>query len=101
MDLEESHEHCNESADAAKHLSFFECSLVKWKWNEQFRRIVHARALLGYMDREAAKELGATLVRRQFFCSQASDSMWRMPGHTEAMKAVVSCDKPGGAAHTH
>ena len=34
-------------------------------------------------------------------CSQASDSMWRMPGHTEAMKAVVSCDKPGGAAHTH
>jgi len=27
--------------------------------------------------------------------------MWRMPGHTEAMKAVVSCDKPRGAAHTH
>ena len=21
--------------------------------------------------------------------------MWGMPGHTEAMKAVVSCDKPG------
>ena len=24
-----------------------------------------------------------------------------MPGYTEAKKAVVSCDKPGGAAHTH
>ena len=24
-----------------------------------------------------------------------------MPGYTEAMKAVVSCDKPGGAAHKH
>ena len=34
-------------------------------------------------------------------CSQASEGMWGMPGHTEAMKAVVSCDKPGGAAHTH
>ena len=34
-------------------------------------------------------------------CSQANEGMWGMPGHTEAMKAVVSCDKPGGAAHTH
>jgi len=25
--------------------------------------------------------------------------MWGMPGHTEARKAVVSCDKPGGGAH--
>jgi hypothetical protein len=25
--------------------------------------------------------------------------MWGMPRYTEAMKAVVSCDKPGGAAH--
>ena len=32
---------------------------------------------------------------------QATESKWGMPGHTEAMKAVVSCDKPGGAAHTH
>jgi hypothetical protein len=23
-----------------------------------------------------------------------------MPGHTEAMKAVVSCEKLGGVAHT-
>ena len=23
-----------------------------------------------------------------------------MPGHTEATKAAVSCDKPGGGAHT-
>ena len=56
------------------------------------------RALLGYMDREAAKASDGAM-RRFLFCSQASDSMWRMPGHTEAMKAVVSCDKPGGAAH--
>ena len=34
-------------------------------------------------------------------CSQASEGMWGMPGHTEAMKAVVSCDKLGLAAHTH
>ena len=34
------------------------------------------------------------------FCSQASEGMWGMPGHTEAMKAVVSCDKLGGVAHT-
>ena len=33
------------------------------------------------------------------FCSQAKEGMWGMPGHTEARKAVVSCDKPGGAAH--
>ena len=31
--------------------------------------------------------------------SQASEGMWGMPGHTEARKAVVSCDKPGGGAH--
>ncbi len=31
--------------------------------------------------------------------SQAREGMWGMPGHTEARKAVVSCDKPGGAAH--
>jgi hypothetical protein len=51
----------------------------------------------------AAKEDGlpGDRDRRHDFCSQASDSMWRMPGHTEAMKAVVSCDKPRGAAHTH
>ena len=34
------------------------------------------------------------------FGSQANEGMWGMPGHTEAMKAAVSCDKPGGAAHT-
>ena len=33
-------------------------------------------------------------------CSQASEGMWGMPGHTEARKAAVSCDKPGGGAHT-
>jgi hypothetical protein len=26
--------------------------------------------------------------------------MWGMPGHTEARKAVVSCEKLGGVAHT-
>ena len=34
------------------------------------------------------------------FCSQAKEGMWGMPGHTEAMKAVVSCEKLGGVAHT-
>ena len=33
-------------------------------------------------------------------CSQANEGMWGMPGHTEAMKAVVSCEKLGGVAHT-
>jgi hypothetical protein len=33
--------------------------------------------------------------------SQANERMWRMPGHLEAMKGAVSCDKRGGAAHTH
>ena len=32
--------------------------------------------------------------------SQANEGMWGMPGHIEAMKAAVSCDKLGGAAHT-
>jgi hypothetical protein len=32
-------------------------------------------------------------------CSQASEGMWGMPGHTEARKAAVSCEKLGGAAH--
>ena len=39
--------------------------------------------------------------RSNELCSQASEGMWGMPGHTEARKAVVSCDKLGGAAHTH
>ena len=34
------------------------------------------------------------------FCSQAREGMWGMPGHTEARKAVVSCEKLGGVAHT-
>jgi hypothetical protein len=34
------------------------------------------------------------------FGSQAREGMWGMPGHTEAMKAVVSCEKLGGVAHT-
>ena len=34
------------------------------------------------------------------FGSQAKEGMWGMPGHTEAMKAVVSCEKLGGVAHT-
>jgi hypothetical protein len=33
-------------------------------------------------------------------CSQASEGMWGMPGHTEARKAAVSCEKLGGVAHT-
>ena len=34
------------------------------------------------------------------YCGQAKEGMWGMPGHTEAMKAVVSCEKLGGVAHT-
>ena len=34
------------------------------------------------------------------YCSQAKEGMWGMPGHTEARKAVVSCEKLGGVAHT-
>ena len=61
------------------------------------------RALLGYMDRRGGERASSRerVDSTHHFCSQASDSMWRMPGHTEAMKAVVSCDKPRGAAHTH
>ena len=31
---------------------------------------------------------------------QVTEGQWGMPGHTEARKAAVSCDKPGGGAHT-
>ena len=41
------------------------------------------------------------LCLKQLGKSQAKESMWGMPGHIEAMKAAVSCDKLGGAAHTH
>ncbi len=85
----------------------FECSLVNDE-DEQIKKrsrgiapAVIARALLGIQDlRRRVRAQGIGLKRNQL-CSQASDSMWRMPGHTEAMKAVVSCDKPRGAAHTH
>jgi hypothetical protein len=33
-------------------------------------------------------------------CGQATEGQWGMPGHTEAMKGAVSCDKPRGGAHT-
>jgi hypothetical protein len=75
-----------------------------WKPGLRPVEALNERALLGYMDQEAAakaKKLVQGFDATHHFCSQASDSMWRMPGHTEAMKAVVSCDKPGGAAHTH
>lgn len=51
---------------------------------KQKSRSVIARALLGSVG-----------------MSQANERMWRMPGHLEAMKGAVSCDKRGGAAHTH
>ena len=61
--------------------------------------------------RFVSKSLIAPRVQRLYhsldracFClnklfDQAKESMWGMPRYTEAMKAVVSCDKPGGAAH--
>jgi len=30
-----------------------------------------------------------------------NEGVWGMPGHTKARKAVVSCEKPRGAARTH
>ena len=43
----------------------------------------------------------ARALLEQLGKSQANEGMWGMPGHIEAMKAAVSCDKLGGAAHTH
>ena len=53
-----------------------------------------------------SRDVSALLVGKRTFClavgkSQANEGMWGMPGHIEAMKAAVSCDKLGGAAHTH
>ena len=47
-------------------------------------------------------EIGLQLMRvlcLATLCSQASEGVRGMPGHTEARKAAVSCDKPGGGAH--
>ena len=46
-------------------------------------------------------EKEAHVLLAQLGKSQANEGMWGMPGHIEAMKAAVSCDKLGGAAHTH
>ena len=52
------------------------------------------------------RDVSALLVRQAYGLpdkmgkSQANEGMWGMPGHIEAMKAAVSCDKLGGAAHT-
>jgi hypothetical protein len=50
---------------------------------------------IGEVDCEAMR-----VVLLGEFCSQAREGMWGMPGHTEARKAVVSCEKLGGVAHT-
>ena len=51
------------------------------------------------------EEVERALLEHLYFSamgkSQANEGMWGMPGHIEAMKAAVSCDKLGGAAHTH
>ena len=53
-----------------------------------------------------SRDVSALLVRKAYGLpdkmgkSQANEGMWGMPGHIEAMKAAVSCDKLGGAAHT-
>jgi hypothetical protein len=39
-------------------------------------------------------------ARQSTLSGQATEGQWGMPGHTEARKAAVSCDKPGGGAHT-
>ena len=91
-----------QDADLRKQRRVIECSLVKYRIIRVIRkdpRVIRVRALLGYRIEEAS-ESSDDRARATQLCSQASDSMWRMPGHTEAMKAVVSCDKPRGAAHT-
>ena len=45
--------------------------------------------------------LEARILLEKLGKGQAKESMWGMPGHIEATKAAVSCDKLGGAAHTH
>jgi len=35
------------------------------------------------------------------FCGQATKGAWWMPWQKQAMKDVVSCDKPRGAANRH
>ena len=90
---------------AVKQRRVIECSLVNKKndaWKPGLRPVEALRACSAWIHGSRGGEsAGSNPGDVQFFCSQASDSMWRMPGHTEAMKAVVSCDKPGGAAHTH
>ena len=54
-----------------------------------------SRVGIGEVDCEAMR-----VVLVDGLCSQAREGMWGMPGHTEAMKAVVSCEKLGGVAHT-
>ena len=56
---------------------------------QHMKYLVVARALLEHLYFSAMGK------------SQANEGMWGMPGHIEAMKAAVSCDKLGGAAHTH
>ena len=77
------------TADRTKNLSealeLDAIGLVRWcLWLTQHVTFLEARSLL--------EKLGK---------GQAKESMWGMPGHIEAMKAAVSCDKLGGAAHTH
>ena len=52
------------------------------------------------IDEALGLQLMRVLCLSYELCSQASEGMWGMPGHTEARKAAVSCDKPGGGAHT-
>lgn len=55
---------------------------------------------------EGSRDIPLYVFEKRMVClkegkSQANEGMWGMPGHIEAMKAAVSCDKLGGAAHTH
>ena len=60
------------------------------------RRVARGCVKIGKVDCKAMRvDLLATAL-----CSQAKEGMWGMPGHTEARKAVVSCEKLGGVAHT-
>jgi hypothetical protein len=74
---------------------------------------ISSDALTFGLGLDLSQELLSSRVQRLYhsldracFClnklfDQAKESMWGMPRYTEARKAAVSCDKPGGAAHEH
>ena len=57
-------------------------------------------AQLGLQAWSAQLEARSSSVSSKF-CGQATKGAWWMPWQKQAMKDVVSCDKPRGAANRH